>query len=570
MSGSATGDGALAAAAPGGTAALGRPVALRGDAVRVELPEGLLAETAGAFLARWRGLDGAIHPGPAAGGRALGPGVWALSVGRRAARWVDQVLRDPQGRLSAAWVHRGRIFVRQPAGALVVSAPHVPVVLQALESVRPEQLDDRGLPLPWVPPAAPTRAMGAGRGLEDDVEVVASAPVLPTAPAGPRPVLDPRDDASVVGAVHWTAGRAGFGALPVELLRPGGVRDGFVAGRVWLAPRGPVRMRLELGPNADAAEVWATLLHELAHGLGGGGRHDAAFRRALVELAESVVPEGVFTPCRDRVDGPTPALDAWLALCLRAALRGGPVPAPETGDEGQLARVVARIQKLRRLARSAPGSPEAVSATAVANELLVRWDLGAYQVRLEAGIDEAMCDRWVDIGQRVVWRRTLGFLVAEHCGVFALARKARGWMHFFGRHADVVTAEWFFEIWTAHIERAADDHIAAFKARRAAGRATGNVRSERTDFCDSAVYGLRQKLQKVDAASEGADRRERQQRLAAARACAAEEHGRRGGGWSAGTGKAVRLHAEGVAAGRAAPMGRGVGRGRGPRGLLDG
>lgn len=561
-----TGLSAAAASAADSAEPLGELKRLPAGAVKVELPPGLAAEAVQHYLKGWRGLGGQVHTGRKAGGRAVPKGSWALSIDRRLVVWVERVVRSQGGGLVTAWNVRDRVFFLQPLHSIVVVRGHEDAVLRSLEAVKPERLDERGLPVSWRPAAPPTRSLGGERGREDDVEQVDSGPSLPPAPGGGRPELDPTDEASIAGALAWAAGRAGFGAVPLVLVRQDSVQDGFVPGRIWLAPGGPVKIRLDPGPNADAAELWATLLHELSHGLAGGGAHDRAFRAAMVGLAESIFPEGVFVQCHARLDGSTTALDAWLALCIRAALRGSPPPVPvqDRGDEGQLARVVGRITKLRRLARSSPGSPEAISASAVANELLLRWDLGSYQVRLEAGIDEAMCDRWVSIGKRSVWRRTLAFTVAEHFGVFALSRRDRGWMHYFGRYSDVVTAEWFYEVWEAHILRASDEHIRRFK--KAGGAARRSTRTERTNFCDSAVVGLAHKLRAVRRASDD----DTSARLFAAERLAESEHARRGTRWSSGSGKTVTLNPEGMAAGHAAPMGRGVHGTGGTRGLLKG
>ena len=169
-----------------------------------------------------------------------------------------------------------------------------------------------------------------------------------------------------------------------------------------------------------------------------------------------------------------------------------------------------------------------------------------------------------------MWRRQLAFQVAEYCGVFCLSRKSKGWMHFFGRHADVVTAQWFYEIWEAHIVRAADDHIVRFKQGRVRGHTARSTRSERVNFCDSAVLALSLKLQYLqdshDSIAEPDERitarRERAETFAGAQF---QLRGRR---WAVGVGKRVTMNAAGVEAGRNAPMGRGVGGPTGVKGML--
>lgn len=529
---------------------------------RVILPPAHAEATVAAWLETW-GLYVVIST--TIGARPLPPDTWAIGVISRQAHILERILRGPRGALPElkGGTPSGWLWVEQPLNELWVDPGLSAQLQQALHrTVAPDP--DEGLPEAWVPVSPPTARLDEGRAREDDVELIASDEPTPPSPPGARALepADPRDDAWVVAVVQAACARAGLPAPPVELRRPELPQGGFVGGRVALTRAGPLRITLELCPNADAAEVWATVLHEVAHAVRKDAGHRAPFQAAMLDLAGAFVGEAALAEARRRVGGPSADVDAWLALSLRAAFAAEPPPQPEAGDDGQLARVVGRIQKLRALAARHPGTPEAVSAAAVANGLLVRWGLGAYQVRLDARIDEQMVDRWLDVGKSAIWRRQLAFLVAEHFDAFALSRADRGWMHLFGRFADVVTAEYFYEVWRDHIEREADAHLERWRAG-SSGRA--HARSERTDFCDNAVIGLRQKLKALKPAEAGADAP-----LARATAFAAAEHGLRGTSWSTGTGKSVHANAEGQAAGARAPMGRGVGAAGGPRGLLKG
>lgn len=518
-----------------------------------------------------------VEPGGALpGGGRLPEGCWAFVFSRRDSHQVGRWLTDDYRLPKVDHVGPRALAAVYPRGTVTGPSELESFARRSLERARPKLLDERGLPMAWVPAEPPTESLARGSALEDDVQHVGVGDYVAPPPLVDAPdtrEVDARCDDSVRAGWRAACALADVGDLPLAITRPTDVRDGFVAGRIWLAPQGPVRAALDIGPNADGAEVWATVLHELAHATAREAQHSVRFQRELVRLGATAFGAAAVSAAREAVGGSYAGVDAWMAVCVRAALRGAAPPVLEVRDEtdqSQLARVVGRIQKLRRLARSQPGTPEAISACAKANDLLVRWDLGAYQVRLEAGIDDQMCDRWVDLGKREVWRRSLAFLVAEHCGVFALSRRSKGWMHYFGRYADVVTAEWFYEIWTAHIERAAKDHVIAFKEARAAGRAKGNTRSVRIDFCDSAVVGLREKLQASAAGDADPSQADAPVRLAEAEQFAQVEHSRRGSGWSSGTGKAVRLNEAGRKAGAQAPMGRGVGSRGGPRGLIKG
>ncbi len=504
-------------------------------------------------------------------GKPIGDGRWGfLYQLRDYARIVGWFYTD-DGRIPAIVVHRGVGWLEFTRNTVVVQQSLETWLRRAVWAATPRALDERGLPVPWVAPEQRAEALGSGRENDDDIEFVTDdGPRRERqAAADVRPDLEPADDQSIVDALAWATATAGLSPVDTEVLRTPSARDGFVEGRVWISPKGPVRVRVVVGPNADAAEVWATLLHELAHGLAADAKHGEPFQRALVRLASQCFGESGIACCIAAIGGRFSRLDAWIAIAVRAVLRDNPPPTLETGDEGQLARVISRIQKLRRLAQSQPGTPEAITACAKANDLLVRYDLGAYRVKLSAAIDESMCDRWVDVGKGAVWRRTLAAEVADWCGVFCLSRRDQGWMHFFGQYTDVVTAEWFFEIWAAHIERAAEAHIKDFKARRKLGLISGNTRSVRTNFCDSAVLGLSRKLEAVAAQSDQSGD-DTPQRRAAAERFADREHTLRGTGWTTTSSKSISLNSAGLEAGAAAPMGKGVAGRSGTKGLLGG
>ena len=537
--------------------------------VLVALPRATAAAAVAVMLDEWgvhdaRVIDEADVRTPR--GKPIGEEFWAVVIPALDVPRLRSILLDGDWFAGPTMTDRTEGWWLFPRHCVRIHEGFEHALRRALDQVTPEPLTEAGVPAPWVTAEAPTTRLGGDRNLEEDVETVPEGPVHPPLPPQEAVPLQPDDDPTVRAAFRRLCARCGFGDVPLDIARPTDSRDGFVAGRVWLSKRGPERVRVEIGPNADAAEIWATLLHEAAHGLQPARGHGTAFKRALVELAAAEFGPEWFAVARQLLGRAHSAIDIWIAVGVRAALQGGAPPAQEVGDEGQLARVVGRIQKLRRLARSQAGTPEGRSACAKANDLLARWDLGAYSVRLSEGIDDQMCDRWVNIGKRSVWRRQLAFHVASYCGVFCLSRKSRGWMHFFGRYVDVVTAEWFYEIWEAHIDRAATAHLKAFKAR-AHNRST---RTERTNFCDSAVLALSLKLQKLEAAQEAVGPEAVSVRLTRAEAFAGEQFALRGRRWSSGTGKRVTVNAAGVEAGRNAPMGRGVGGTAGVRGLLKG
>lgn len=406
------------------------------------------------------------------------------------------------------------------------------------------------LPQPWCPPTPALEPLSVeGDEEHDAIEVKALSPA--SAPSLHRAPDWLRQEAT---RLAQTVGLDPRFELIVE--PSSRVRRGFCRGRVWMRGGRPLRIWLSPCPNGDRAELLATLAHELAHPLAGAG-HDARFRAELLGLAVQSWGSSHF---RHAASGSTPELDRWVASGIRAALKEGPPPEPKTSDSGDTARIVTRVRKLHALAAAQPGEPEAIAATARANELITTYGLGGYQVEIEAGIDEQMVDRWVALAPRKVWQRQLAHGLARYFGVFSLAMARKARMHFFGRHADVVATAWLLEVCIEKIERACEAHIKAWKKERR--RSSGEGRSERTAFCDNAVWAFRRKLEQLgelelDDASEA---------LEAAEDFARVEHVKRGQRWGAGRVKRVRHHAQGQAMGRSLEVVRGV-RGRAVRRL---
>ncbi len=410
------------------------------------------------------------------------------------------------------------------------------------------------MPLPWVPPEPGAEGLAAPGDREGDVHLLAEAEDLPESvgEGGEEWLLD------ALVALCATAG------LPVPELvlqpidRP---RRGFCAGRVWMRDGRPLRILLRPAPNSDPAEILATLAHEVAHPVSRAADHGPAFRQGLLDLCRRAWGPVWFASADAR--GSYRELDRWIATGLRARLADREPPRPRTGDEGQTAKIVARIRKLHALADHRPGSPEAITAAGRANDLVTLYGLGGYQVQIDAGIDEQMVDRWVVLKRRAVWNRQLGHAVARFFGVFSLAMARDGRMHFFGRHADVVATVYLVEICRDKILRACDAHVVRWKI--AEPRTPGETRSERTVFCDNAVFAFSQKLLELRGEDPAPE-----QALQEATDFAADEHQRRGKGWRRGRARSITRHEAGQAAGRSLDVLRGVGAGRSPRRLTDG
>jgi hypothetical protein len=435
---------------------------------------------------------------------------------------------------------------------VVVAHRESSLLLRALEQVKPERLGPDGCPLPWVPPRPHTESLAAAQEDEDDVVALPAGAPLPAGGTAGVAV-----DVALAALAGELCALAGVPTAALQLVPRADDRRGFCAGRVWVPdePGRPALIVLRPCPNADAAEIAATLAHEVAHLVARGARHEEGFKRALLELAERRWGAAYFA-CAD-VRRPYPDLDRWIATGIRAAGEGRPPPVHRTGDGGDTARVVTRIRKLRLLAADQVGTPEAVTATGVANDLVTTYGLGGYEVQIAGGIDEQMVDRFVAIQPRAVWQRQLAGAVADFFGVFALQMARASRMHFFGRHADVVATAYLVEVCIGKIERARDAWMAEWKRRERPG--AGDSRREAVSFCDSAVHAFARKLRDIRAreGEHGAD--ETKRALRAATEFARVEHEKRGLSWGTASARHTRHHAEGAKVGEDLSVVRGAG-----------
>lgn len=524
-------------------------VALRSGRL-VRLPAPWARAAVEAFLQDHQ-AEGDVVEGPCGAelaGRALREDEWAVRLVRF--RW-DPRLMPPEVRRVGE-----RAVCIFPKHTVVLAAAQAGWLLRALERVKPDELDDEGRPLPWVPVRHETRALGAATGEDDDAVALGPGdepPAFEPPPDGDPGVLS---DGEIRGWFERLARHAGWDQVPLTLTRGRDNKLGFTTGRVWYrSDFVPRRVHLTTCPNSDLAEVLATIVHELAHPLSRTHDHGDAFKRAMLSLAEAQWGEAFFREARARLSQRSQVLDYWLATGIRAALLGAAPPAVRSGDDGQLARVVTKIRKLRELAANQLGRPEAVSATAVANDLVTTYELGDYAVRVDAGIQDQMVDRWVPVREGAVWRRELAHAVAKASGVFSLSVVQKSRMHFFGRYADVVQAEYLFQISAARIERECERHLKTWRIRHP-NRQAGDARRERTSFCDSAVREFSRKLDQIVAEESGAS--EHDAALDTAEEFARVEHEKRGTGWRSGGTRRTHDNAAGRELGRSLEVVRGL------------
>jgi hypothetical protein len=517
-------------------------------------------------LLRREQLSGSVVMGPAdiAGAGSIAPEQWAVIAPARHLHFAPE--REPAVIRDGA---EGKAVFVFPKHTLVLPDWQVWWVLSALEGVKPERLDSEGRPLPWVPavPRSPPPELATGRDGDARVDDAEALPVCPQ-PVG--------DDEGAVIATATIRGWFGqlcstlrFPEVPLIVKRGRSDRHGFVGGRVEMTSRfAPRRIVITTCPNADQAEIVATLVHEMAHPLARSREHGPAFCETLVDLAARLWGEPYARGARAHSAGPYASVDRWVACGARAALASREPPAPRVCDDGHAARVVSKIAKLWALASDQLGEPEAIGATAMANDMITVYGLDHSQACTAPSIDDQLTDRWVLLEPRQPWQRTLAHDVARFNGVYSLSMSSKARMHFFGRYSDVVAAEYLCSISIERIKRECAAHLEA--QRRRGLLRPGEARRAGVAFCDSAAREFGRKLDGI--AAEGSAHSPGPNghvtALDEARSFARQQLELRGARVMAGRGRAVRHSAEGAEAGKRMQVVRGIdSRGESPRRL---
>ena len=506
-------------------------------AQRVRLPP-RFARAAVLKLLELHRIPGMVIEGPCDAsvfGQVLAADEWAIRV-------TPEVGAPLRLATTSFAVGKDRVFVF-PKFVVLLGAADAARLLRALEEVKPDEFDATGRPYAWAPVRQTVEALGRNAD-DDDATIIGGPADLPRASSAGAE--DARIDRTTL--TRWLealAATAQVGVPELTLARAATNRLGFTSGRVWFDREGtPLRLHLTLCPNADPAEILATLAHELAHPLSRGKAHDPTFKATLIELAAKHYGERWFEGARAVVGHSYRVVDNWVASGIRAALRDSDAPIARVIDDGQLAKILMRIKKLRDLGADQIGLPEGIAATAAANDLITIYGLEGYGVRIDSDVHDQLVDMWVPLEEGALWRRTLAHAVAAYCDVFSLAMGRAQRMHFFGRHADVVTAEYLFSVSAGRIARECADHIARWKRGRGATTA-GETRSEKTSFCDSAAIAFKKKLDQLKADDDP----RAEAMIDNAESFAADEHEKRGQSWASGGRRTYRENAAGRALG---------------------
>jgi hypothetical protein len=531
----------------------------------VRLPPQFSRQAVCELLRRVR-LPGSVVMGPAdiSGAGSIAPEQWAIIAPDRHLHLAPE--RKP---LLLPGDAEGKALFVFPKHTLVLPDSQVGWVLSALEAAKPERLDPEGRPLPWVPARSrsPTPELETGR--EDDVQV-SDAETLPQCP---QPIGD--DEGAVIatstirGWFEQICATLRFPAVPLVVKRGREDGRGFVKGRVEMTSSFvPRRIVITTCPNADQAEIAATLVHEIAHPLSRCQDHGSAFRQTLLELAARLWGEPYLAGARAHCADSYALVDRWVTCGVRAALAGREPPTGKVCDDGHAARIVGKIAKLWALASDQLGKPEGIGATALANDLITVYGLEQSQVCTAPSFDDQMIDRWILLEPRQPWQRTVAHEVAHFNGVYSLSMDSKARMHFFGRYSDIVAAEYLCAISIERIKR----ECAAYVGTLRGSLPRGEARRASVAFCESAVLEFGRKLRRILAQESAHSTKQTEQAVALddAKGFALKQVEMRGMKVGTGRGREVRFSAVGAEVGRSMQVVRGLDSQGGPPRQLPG
>ncbi len=476
-----------------------------------------------------------------------------------------------------------------PKYCVSIARIYVKKFLTALEEVKPDEFDKNGNPLSWVPLNYTAKQLAENNFDDHDAHLLKEGDLLPpfdSCSDNSQRTDEPSYIATQKIQNRFEEIRKQLDIPPLEfIVRRGKVnKEGFVTGRVWYKiGQSPQRIVITTCPNADWAEIFATCLHELAHPYSKTNKHGRKFRETLVSLAEKIWGTKYFQEVDEVIEESYKIVDKWIASCIRSALKQENPPLIKAEDEEKLAEKISKIKKLRAVGKDQLGKPEGITATALANDLVVKYNLGNHQLHVDIENQDQLVDRFVTI-EREVWQRNLAHNVASFCNVFSLhvtkrrnvnnRRKKLHSMHFFGKFEDVVHAEYLYSINRERILRNCQKYL-----QNKTIYAPGEKLSEKTSFCDSAVEGFSETLNEIKS-REIFQRKQNPQSteaqgysliehdLAKAEQFALEESKKRGLFWASASGKYVNYNQAGYTTGKKLSVVRGLNSQGEPRRLL--
>lgn len=159
-------------------------------------------------------------------------------------------------------------------------------------------------------------------------------------------------------------------------------------------------------------------------------------------------------------------------------------------------RAMSRIRKLLRLAEDQPGTPEGISALAMADGLMARHGISRSTLQLE-GAQADFRNRSFAIGRKEAWRRSLVDAVADYFDCAALYRADEDVVETYGPEASLPQVEYTFAVYLRQLQRRWKAHVEELKSLEIWERLTLREQLDTRDgFCVSFAAGVKERLER--------------------------------------------------------------------------
>ena len=156
--------------------------------------------------------------------------------------------------------------------------------------------------------------------------------------------------------------------------------------------------------------------------------------------------------------------------------------------------IIAKIEKLMRLARNQDGTPEGETAAKLASRMMAAHAIDMASIDVDRAADHDPMEQQSIQTRSSVWRRLLANAVAGHCNcrmAYSSGHHIGQTVYIYGHRTDIELMKYLYSICERQIEGQAREYTSQFPSGMPGKRRLGN------DFRRSAVTGLSHKLHQI-------------------------------------------------------------------------
>ena len=157
----------------------------------------------------------------------------------------------------------------------------------------------------------------------------------------------------------------------------------------------------------------------------------------------------------------------------------------------ELNPIIAKIEKLMRLARNQDGTHEGETAAKLASRMMAAHAIDMASIDVDRAAEHDPMEQQSIQTRSSVWRRLLANAIAQHCNcrmAYLSGHHIGQTLHIYGHRTDIELMKYLYSICERQIENQAREYTSQFPAGMPGKRTLGN------NFRRSAVDGLRHKL----------------------------------------------------------------------------